>query len=259
MVYQGMNIGTHKPDLAELKRITHHLIDIKTPLEVFSAAGFNQACAELIPMILARGKQPLIVGGTMLYFKALYQGLSLPVSSDPEIRKALFLQAQEQGWAALYQQLKDLDPKAAAQINCNDQHRIARALEIHRLSGQKPSSFWQPEKASNACPYPLKIRVLLPRDRQALHQKIALRFKKMLDLGLIEEVENLQKQWGLTADLPAMRTVGYRQVFAYLKGLCDKATMIEKAIVATRQLAKRQLTWIRSFGHIENIHYDYQD
>lgn len=257
LVYQGMDIGTGKPNQKELELAPHHLIDIRTPLEVFSAADFNQACIGLIPKILKKNKIPMIIGGTMLYFKALIDGMSLTVGQDTSIREKIAEQAEALGWPALYQELQKADALAASKINPQDYYRIARALEILYISGERPSSFWQEKKADNACPYPLKVIALLPEDRSKLHQKIELRFKQMLEQGLIEEVQTLEKKWPLSELLPSMRTVGYRQVLGYLKGKYDKNTMIEMAIAATRQLAKRQITWLRSFMGREGLEFYY--
>ncbi|MDQ7089086.1 MAG: tRNA (adenosine(37)-N6)-dimethylallyltransferase MiaA [Methylococcales bacterium] len=244
LVFKGMDIGTAKPTCKEREGITHHLIDIIDPSEHFSTGQFRKQALELMAEITARGKIPLLVGGTMLYFKALTQGMAELPTANPEIRKQLDHELAVLGKQALHQRLIAVDPESAARIHPNDPQRIQRALEVHQISG-KPLSLFFKESQSNAFPYhPLKIKVA-PDNRPLLHQVIAQRFHSMLEQGLIAEVEKLYQRPDLNETLPAIRAVGYRQVWAYLKGDDDRALMTEKAIIATRQLAKRQFTWLR--------------
>jgi tRNA dimethylallyltransferase len=248
LVYRQMDIGTAKPSLLERQQIPHHLIDIRDPSEPYSAAAFQQDAFEAIRTIQARGKVPLFVGGTMLYFKALQEGLSPLPMANPEVRAQLTAQAKEEGWAALHQQLALIDPAAAARISPQDQQRIGRALEVFQLTGMPMSHYWQNKN------YPESFKfvnlALLPNDRSILHARIAQRFNIMLQQGLIEEVERLYRRGDLHPNLPAIRSVGYRQVWAYLDGLMNREEMHEKSIAATRQLAKRQLTWLRHWHDI---------
>jgi tRNA dimethylallyltransferase len=244
MVYRGLDIGSAKPDAATLASAPHRLIDICDPSEPFSAAQFRQRAIEEINDILARGRIPLLVGGTMLYFRALEQGLSALPSSDPAVRERLETELNEHGLAALHARLAEVDPEAAARIHANDPQRTLRALEVFELTGESMSSLLQ-KKIDNDLPCrPVKI-VLTPTDRAVLHQRIARRFYAMMEQGFMAEVEALYRRGDLHPDLPAIRAVGYRQVWEHLDGLWDYDTMLEKGIIATRQLAKRQLTWLK--------------
>ncbi|MEY3221114.1 MAG: tRNA ((37)-N6)-dimethylallyltransferase MiaA [Pseudomonadota bacterium] len=243
LVYRGMNIGTAKPDAAFLATTPHHLIDICDPAEHYSAARFAEDARVLIQQIVNQGKIPLLVGGTGLYFRALQQGLSDLPAADPTIRERLGREAQEIGWAALHSRLAALDPVAAQRIHPNDPQRIQRALEVCELTDQPMSArFGQ----KNASPYRVLKLVIAPIDRDILRDRIARRFHQMLDAGFVEEVKQLFQRPDLNLDSPSMRSVGYRQVWQYLTGAEEYPQMVEKAIIATRQLAKRQLTWLRS-------------
>lgn len=249
LVYRGMDIGTAKPTPDELAQIPHHLINIRNVTEPYSAAEFVNDATQAIRDILSRNKYPLLVGGTMLYFRALQQGLSQMPSSDDKVRQAILALAKTKGWPALHEKLKGVDPQAAARIHPNDAQRIERALAIYEISGKTQTDYWAHIPSINQdfeC-----INVAIPcLDRGALHEKIAYRFKAMLRAGLLEEVKYLQREFDLHPTLPAMRAVGYRQVLAYLNGEYDEMLMREKAIIATRQLAKRQLTWLRGWPQL---------
>jgi tRNA dimethylallyltransferase len=248
-VYRDMDIGTAKPTPAELAECPHHLIDLISPEESYSAARFRADAIRLIADIAARGRVPLLAGGTMLYFKALREGLSSLPAADPVLRLEIEARAAAQGWPALHAELAARDPQAAARLEPNDAQRIQRALEIVLLTGAPlAESYARREHA------PLPFRpvavALLPSVRSALHERIARRFDDMLARGLIEEVEQLRSRYRLHPQLPSMRCVGYRQVWDYIEGNCDRQTLRDKGIVATRQLAKRQLTWLRSFRDV---------
>lgn len=245
LVYRDMNIGTAKPTAAELASVPHHLIDIISPTEAYSAADFASDCLRLCGEIQARGRLPLIVGGTMMYFQALTQGLNDLPSADAAIRADLHAQREQHGIAHLYQQLQTHDPATACRLQPNDTQRIERALEVFLLTG-KPMSELLADSAKTACPLDLHTIALIPEDRSRLHQQIALRFEQMLANGFVDEVKHLQAKYPeLSSDDTSMRCVGYRQAWDYLAGQDDYETFVEKGIVATRQLAKRQLTWLR--------------
>jgi len=252
MVYRGMDIGTGKPTLAEQKQAPHQLIDIADPIEPYSAAQFCVDAKTAMQQSWDRQRIPLLVGGTMLYFKALQFGLANLPAADPELRAHLNAEAMQIGWPAMHAKLQKLDPVTAQRLNLNDQQRIQRALEINILTGHPlATSFAQ--QTANALPYHVDCFALLPESREILHAKIAQRFKQMLDAGLVDEVERLYLRGDLSLQLPSIRTVGYRQVWLYLNGELDYSTMCEQAIAATRQLAKRQFTWLRSWAHLNNI------
>ncbi len=244
MVYRGMDIGSSKPDVATLSVAPHRLIDICDPAEPFSAAQFRQCAMAEINETLARGRIPLLVGGTMLYFRALEQGLSILPSSDPVVRVRLEAELDKHGLAHLHARLAQVDAGAAARIHANDPQRTLRALEVFELSGQPMSALLQQGIENDFPCHPLKI-VLTPVDRTTLHHRIARRFQIMLEQGFMAEVEALYQRDDLHVDLPSMRAVGYRQVWAHLDGQWDYDTMVEKGIIATRQFAKRQLTWLK--------------
>ncbi|MBN4079094.1 tRNA (adenosine(37)-N6)-dimethylallyltransferase MiaA [Beggiatoa alba] len=244
MVYRGMDIGSAKPDAATLAEFPHRLIDICDPAEPFSAAQFRQRALEEINEILSRGRIPLLVGGTMLYFRALEQGLSALPSSDAGVRAQLGAELDEHGLAHLHARLAEVDPEAAVRIHVNDPQRTLRALEVFELSGQSMSSLLR-QKIDNELPCrPIKI-VLTPAHRAVLHQRIEQRFQTMLTQGFVGEVEALYQRGDLHAELPSMRAVGYRQVWAHLDGQWDYHSMRERGVIATRQFAKRQLTWLK--------------
>ncbi len=244
-IYRRMNIGTAKPDVPTRLRYPHHLIDIIDPTESYSAAQFHDDAAELMSDIAERGRIPLLVGGTMLYFRALREGLSELPSADEATRSAIEMMAEEAGWPALHAELERIDPRAAERIDSNDVQRIQRALEVHYLTGRTMSELIA-ESSQQALPYRLIEIALLPSNRAKLHERIAARFEEMLELGLLSEVRELREEFAVTADMPSMRCVGYRQVWQYLEGEYGLTTLREKGIAATRQLAKRQLTWLRS-------------
>lgn len=250
MVYKGMDIGTGKPTLAEMQGVPHHLIDIRDPKDTYSAAEFARDASKLMADITQRGKLPLLVGGTMLYFKALQQGLSALPSADLTVRAALLEEAQKIGWEAMHQRLAEIDPDSAARIHPNDPQRIQRALEVYKITGQKMSQLMGARQTDLLENYHIHAFALSPTERHVLHQKIEQRFHQMLAAGFVAEVEALFKRGDLNIHMPAMRAVGYRQVWAYLAGEYGYEEMVYKAIVATRQLAKRQLTWLRSLSDI---------
>jgi tRNA dimethylallyltransferase len=243
LVYRGMDIGTAKPSAAERAAVRHHLIDIVQPSERYSAARFVADARAAIAAIRARGATPLLVGGTMLYFKALFDGLDALPAADPQVRAELDERAARAGWPALHAELAAIDPASAARIAPNDSQRIQRALEVHRLSG-RPLSAWHTAPSGRA---PLLVS-LEPRERAWLHARIGERFAAMLDAGFVDEVRMLRARGDLDAALPSMRAVGYRQAWAALDAAehVDRAALAAAATTATRQLAKRQLTWLRA-------------
>ncbi|MGV7209549.1 tRNA (adenosine(37)-N6)-dimethylallyltransferase MiaA [Oxalobacteraceae bacterium A2-2] len=254
LVYRQMDIGTAKPTRAELAAVPHHLIDIIDPLDAYSVAQFRAATLRLVDQIHARGKLPLLVGGTMLYFKGLQDGLDDLPGADPALRAALEDEAARDGWPALHARLAVLDPVTAARLAPNDAQRIQRALEICTLSAQ-PMSALLARREQAELPFDLLHFALEPSDRAVLHERIARRFDLMLDYSpegnLITEVEALRRRGDLHPALPSMRCVGYRQAWEYLDGAIDYATLRETGIIATRQLAKRQLTWLRAMPQRE--------
>jgi len=244
LVYRGLDIGTAKPNPAERARIPHHLIDICDPAERYSAARFRRDALRAVAAIRARGRVPLLVGGTGLYFRALEFGLADLPDADPAVRAALEACLAAEGSEALHRRLALVDPVAAARIHPNDPQRLVRALEVQQLTGQPMSSLW---RRSGLAPLegPVLKVALEPGQRSTLHARIAQRFDTMLERGLINEVRALRARDDLSPMYPALRTVGYREIWRYLAGECDYADMRERAIIATRQLAKRQLTWLR--------------
>lgn len=252
-IYQGMDIGTAKPSPNELALVPHHLIDILDPADTYSAANFVHDTEKLIDQIHARQRHVLICGGTLLYYKALRDGLSQLPESTPEVRSALDAEALIKGWPALHQELQALDPDTAQRLAPNDSQRIQRALEIYRVSG-KTMSAWLKDKP----PKPLHQRnyytiSLEPTERQLLSPRISQRYQKMIEQGLVAEVERLHSRPDLHTGLPSIRSVGYRQIWDYLEGEIDLETAIERAISATRQLAKRQMTWLRSMPERQRV------
>ena len=246
-VYMDMDIGTAKPDAAMLAACPHHLIDIITPEESYSAARFRADALRLMADITARGRVPLLAGGTMLYFKALREGLSDLPPADPQLRRDIEDEARRHGWPALHAQLARLDPQTAARLKPTDAQRIQRALEIVRLTGA-PLSASLARRSPEPLPYRVIALALAPSQRSALHERIARRFDAMLAAGLADEVAMLRRKYRLDPGLPSMRCVGYRQAWEYLEGRSDRAALRETGIAATRQLAKRQLTWLRAMG-----------
>ena len=243
-VYRGMDIGTAKPDAATRARIAHHLIDIVAPSEAYSAARFARDAASAIAAIRARGRVPLLVGGTMLYFKALTEGLSALPQADPSTRARLDARAATGGWPALHAELAAIDPATAARLATTDSQRIQRALEVFELTGQ-PLSTLQGRRTTPDIG-PVLAFALVPENRAQLHMTIALRFDAMLAAGLVEELALLRSSHSLDRHLPSMRSVGYRQAWSYLEGEIDRIALRAQGIAATRQLAKRQFTWLQS-------------
>ena len=244
-IYRHMDIGTAKPDAAERSRVPHHLIDIIDPHESYSAARFRDDTLTLMREIVERGKIPLLAGGTMLYFKALTEGLNDLPEADPAMRLVIDTMAEDKGWPAVHADLARVDPESAARIQPNDAQRIQRALEIYYLSGKSMSALLAKPKYVYL-PYRMIASALVPSNREWLHERIAQRFEVMLELGLIGELRKLRADYALEPTMPSMRAVGYRQVWGYLDGEYGLAALREKAVAATRQLAKRQLTWLRS-------------
>jgi len=244
-VYRGMDIGTAKPSAAERARVPHHLIDLVDPDQSYSAGRWREDALRAVSEILLRKKIPLLVGGTMLYYRALVGGLDALPSADARVRAEIDADAARRGWPALHAELARVDPKTAQRLEPNDAQRIQRALEVWRLTGQPLSQLQG--VAANALPFTVRAFALVPSDRALLHRRIEERFDRMLEAGIVEELRNLKSTYTLSPGLPSMRAVGYRQVWEYLEGKTSKAQMRERAVAATRQLAKRQLTWLRSF------------
>lgn len=245
LVYRGMDIGTAKPSREELAAVPHHLIDTLDPLQSYSAAEFARDATALITDIRARGKTPLLVGGTMLYLKALLEGLNDIPAANPEVRTQIQQQAQSLGWPAMHALLAQVDPTAAARLAPGDSQRIGRALEVWTATGQTLTSFHQSAK-TNAPDWHIPVISLEPAERSWLHQRIALRFDQMMAAGFMDEVKRLRARGDLNPDLPSMRCVGYRQAWEGLDAGWPEAEIRERGIFATRQLAKRQITWLRS-------------
>ena len=245
LVFRDMDIGTAKPDAATLARAPHHLIDIRDPTEAYSAAAFRNDALRLMADITARGRIPLLVGGTMLYFKVLREGLSDLPHSDPAVRAALDAEIAQHGIERLHRELAVVDAETAARLSPMDTQRIQRAMEIFRITGQ-PMSTLIGKQPVTQLPWRITTIALVPGDRAQLHARIATRFKAMLEQGLVDELRKLRKKYPLHANLTAMRCVGYRQAWQFLEGEINEAQLLETGIAATRQLAKRQLTWLRS-------------
>ena len=249
LVYRGLDIGAAKPDAAEQAGIPHHLLDLRDPWQTYSAAEFASDAATAVRDIVARGRMPILAGGTGLYFRALLQGLSPMPEADPDIRAQISAEAEVVGWAALHAQLAAVDPVAAQRIHATDPQRIQRALEVHRLTG-KPISYWQSLPGIARLPVRVLKLVLSPADRSVLHERIERRFDQMIAQGFLDEVRGLRglpqmAQVLAPLDLPAIRAVGYRQAWQFLDGQGSAAEFRDKGVFATRQLAKRQLTWLR--------------
>lgn len=247
-IYRGMDIGTAKPTAHEQARAPHRLIDIRDPAESYSAAEFREDALREMAAIVAAGRVPLLVGGTMFYFQALEYGLSHLPSADPDVRRQINEEAAQSGWSSLHARLAAIDPETAARVRPSDPQRIQRALEIHAVTGQTPSALRRAPR--EPAPYRFVKIGLWPDRRAALHARIARRFETMLERGLLAEVEALYRRGDLDLGRPSMRTVGYRQVWHYLTEVVDYNEMTEQAIAATRQLAKRQLTWLRRYPDV---------
>jgi len=279
MIYRGMDIGTAKPTAEELARAPHRLIDICDPAQTYSAADFRRDALAAMAEITAAGRIPLLVGGTMMYFKALLHGMSGLPAASPEVRRMLEREAEARGWEALHRELRSGDPVAAERIHPNNRQRLLRALEVLRVTGRPISAFWQaevagksegvPESASRSdiedytyftrwqadetslLPYTVVQLAMMPPERRVLHERIRQRFLKMLEAGFLDEVQALMLREDLHPDLPSTRCVGYRQAWNYLSGADDYDTFVSKGIAATRQLAKRQLTWLRKWSDVD--------
>lgn len=257
LVYRGLDIGSGKPDADTLKLAPHRLVDIRDPSEAYSVAEFREDVTQAMGEIHRAGKIPLLVGGTMLYFKALRDGLATMPAANPEIRQKILEQGEKNGWATVHKRLAEVDPESAQRIHPNDPQRLQRALEIYEITGKSMTQFHKEEKlnrkSTSSLPFNLHYTAIVPTDRAVLHQQIETRFHQMLNDGLLEEVRQLKSRDDLHASLPALRSVGYRQVWEYLNGDYDYDTMVEKALAATRQLAKRQLTWLRSWPDLTEL------
>lgn len=254
LVYRGMDIGTAKPSATERARAPHRLLDIRDAADAYSAADFVKDAQAAMAEIVDAGKTPLLVGGTMLYFKALMEGLSPMPASDSAVRSAIEQEAAQYGWPHLHAELAAIDPQTAQRLHPNHSQRISRALEVYRLSG-KTMSQWQAEPGQGSlAQYRWQQIAVAPQARNVLHQRIAERFTKMLEAGFVDEVRALYQRGDLHADLPSIRAVGYRQVWQYLQGVISYEEMRENGIAATRQLAKRQLTWLRGWHSLNWIH-----
>lgn len=257
LIYQGMDIGSAKPSAEILQAYPHHLVNILDPVHSYSAAQFCEDALAAMADITARGRIPLLVGGTMLYYKALVEGLAPMPAADAQVRAQLELQAATEGWAALHAQLHNVDPVSAARIHPNDPQRILRALEVWQVSGQSMTELRAHQalqkQASNGghLPYNVATFAIAPQQRSVLHERIAQRFHLMLEQGFLDEVQMLWQRGDLHADLPSIRAVGYRQAWMYLQGDYTYDDMIERGIIATRQLAKRQFTWLRSWDDVQ--------
>jgi len=257
-VYCGMDIGTAKPSREELVRVPHRLIDIRDPAESYSAADFCDDAVREMQQITASGRIPLLVGGTMFYFHALEFGLAELPAADEAVRQQLLKQAEQLGWPEMHARLARVDAEMAKRLAPNDKQRIQRALEIFEITGQAASSLQQ-HKKSKLPPYNLVKIAICPDRREKLHERIALRFQHMLQQGLLEEVEKLFNRGDLGPDRPSMRTVGYRQVWQYLSHSIDYTEMEQRGVIATRQLAKRQMTWIRGYKGLHCLEGDISD
>jgi tRNA dimethylallyltransferase len=244
-VYRGMDIGSAKPHAATLTEVKHHLIDIRDPDDPYSAADFRKECIALVSRIRGEGKLPIISGGTMLYLKALKEGLAELPAADPGIRAEILCEAEEHGWAHVHEELQRVDLESSKRIRPTDPQRLQRAIEVFRLTGVPLSTLHR--QSVEVCPFPLLEIAIIPDDRRALHQAIEARFREMLKAGFVEEVRMLREKSDIHSQLPAIKAVGYRQIWSFLEGEIDEQTMIAAALAATRQLAKRQHTWLRGW------------
>ncbi len=262
LIYRDMNIGTAKPTAEELAQAPHALIDICDPADTYSVADFCADAQTEIHNSHKQGRIPLLVGGTMMYFNALLKGLADMPATDDATRQQIEDEAKQKGWPALHEELMAVDPETAQQIHPNHSQRIGRALAVYRMGGKTMSAYRQDQQASSSMrstfseQYNVVQLALIPQDRSWLHQRIKLRFEQMLDQGFVEEVKSLHQRGDLHLDLPSMRSVGYRQVWEYLSGENDFDVMVEKGLAATRQLAKRQLTWLRGWDDLEILDVD---
>jgi len=254
LIYRGMNIGTAKPDKDELALAPHRLIDIREPEEAYSAADFSRDALAAMAEITAAGRMPLLVGGTMLYFKALLEGLSPLPPADMAVRQRILHEAEADGWTAMHRQLQDIDPVSAARIHPNDPQRISRALEVFFVSGKTLTELTH--ISGEALPYQVHQFAIAPENRQLLHQRIEQRFHQMLAAGFEQEARTLYLRGSLHKDMPSIRSVGYRQMWSYLSGEIDYNEMIFRGICATRQLAKRQMTWLRGWKSVHWLDSD---
>ncbi|MDC0612309.1 tRNA (adenosine(37)-N6)-dimethylallyltransferase MiaA [Vibrio sp.] len=248
LIYKGMNIGTAKPTADELRLAPHRLIDILDPAEAYSAADFRRDALKEMDDIVKSGKIPLLVGGTMLYFKALLDGLSPLPAADPKIRQQIEQEALTLGWKVLHDQLKEVDPVSAERIHPNDPQRLSRALEVYRISGKTLTELT--EIKGEPIPFNVKQFAIAPKDRAELHRRIELRFEKMIEAGFEDEVRQLYLRQDLNKDLPSIRCVGYRQMWEYFDGDGTLDGAVFRGVCATRQLAKRQITWLRSWSDL---------
>jgi tRNA dimethylallyltransferase len=253
LVYRDMNIGTAKPDAATLCRYPHQLIDLISPAETYSAAQFRRDALEAIAASHANGRTPILVGGTMMYVKALLDGLSQLPIANPSIRGLIEAKAAESGWPALHFKLALIDPVTAARLSPNDSQRIQRALEVYEITGIAMSTLQTRDRLVQPFPYQASVLALLPSARDVLHTRIATRFEAMIHDGLVDELLMLRERYLLQADMPSMRCVGYRQAWQYLEGAINAKQFRDEGVVATRQLAKRQMTWLRSMPNVETF------
>ncbi len=251
LIYRGMDIGTAKPDAQTLKKYPHRLVDIRDPSESYSAAEFREDALHEMAEITAQGRIPLLVGGTMMYYNALLKGLASLPEANPQVRQQLLEKGEREGWPALHALLEKIDPVSAKRLAPNDSQRLQRALEVYQLTGRTLTELWA-EQQQQKLPYNVVNLAVMPEERKTLHERIALRFKIMMEEGFVDEVRSLYERGDLNPQMPSVRCVGYRQVWSYLEDEWDYPTMVDKGIVATRQLAKRQITWLRSW---ENLHW----
>lgn len=249
LVYKGMDIGTAKPTAEEQARAPHRLIDIREPSEPYSAAMFRADALREMADITSRGRIPLLVGGTMLYFKILRDGIAKLPAADPQVRDRILMAAEELGWPGLHKRLQQVDPETAERLKPKDAQRIQRALEVFETTGN-PLSLWHQEQGEQRLPYQLINFVIAPKERSVLHERIKLRFGQMIEQNFVDEVRGLYARGDLDPTLPAIRAVGYRQVWSYLEGEMSFDEMMERGIIATRQLAKRQITWLRGWPEV---------
>ncbi|MCO4759783.1 MAG: tRNA (adenosine(37)-N6)-dimethylallyltransferase MiaA [Oceanospirillaceae bacterium] len=249
MIYRDMNIGTAKPDAEMLARYPHRLIDLRDPVQAYSAAEFRADALTEIARIHEAGKIPLLTGGTMLYFHALLNGLATLPEADPDVRQRIEAEAEEKGWSAIHARLAEVDPQSAERLNPNDSQRLQRALEVYEITGRSMTEHWAEQQAQRL-DSPVVSLSVMPPERSVLHERIAQRFQIMLEQGFEEEVRALWERGDLDLSMPSVRCVGYRQMWEYFSGQWDYETMQFKGVVATRQLAKRQITWLRSWENL---------
>jgi tRNA dimethylallyltransferase len=249
LIYKGMDIGTAKPDRETLERYPHRLVDILDPAQSYSAADFRRDALQAMSEITAAGKIPLLVGGTMMYYNALVKGLAALPEADPDVRQRLFEWGTREGWPAVHARLAEVDPVSAQRLKPNDSQRVQRALEVYEITGRTMTALWA-EQESCSLPYNLVNLAVMPGDRAALHKRIEQRFELMLKAGFLDEVQALYDRGDLDVSMPSIRCVGYRQAWSYLAGEYDYDTLVFKGVVATRQLAKRQITWLRGWDDL---------